>query len=222
MDDSVIGGQTTLIEEGRARLAHRTSVIVGGMLPFLDSLVEPVVCADTEWRIIYRNPVFAASWRLTRGATPLVRRVEGNTVAMELSDHSGATSIVSLDFTEITDGHGHPQVYLAKARCDEDVVGELRQAAAIITARVAALDDLGPMRVWDDELDEQVGRLSSREREIFDLILEGNRVSTVANTLFLSENTVRNYLKRIYQKVGVHSLGELRERMASKAFHPAS
>ncbi len=65
----------------------------------------------------------------------------------------------------------------------------------------------------------QTGRarppLSLREREILHLVLNGNRVSTIAAGLFLSENTVRNHLKRIYRKIGVNSLGELRESIQS-------
>jgi DNA-binding CsgD family transcriptional regulator len=53
--------------------------------------------------------------------------------------------------------------------------------------------------------------LSIREREIMQLILDGNRISTIASSLFLSENTVRNHLKRVYRKLGVGSIGELRE-----------
>jgi DNA-binding CsgD family transcriptional regulator len=58
--------------------------------------------------------------------------------------------------------------------------------------------------------------LSLREREIMQMILDGNRVSTIASRLFLSENTVRNHLKRVYRKLGVGSLGELRETMRSQ------
>ena len=39
--------------------------------------------------------------------------------------------------------------------------------------------------------------------------------ATTARALFLSEHTVRNYVKRSYCKLGVHSLGELRERIGS-------
>lgn len=55
------------------------------------------------------------------------------------------------------------------------------------------------------------GELSAREREVLALLLAGRRVSTTARELYLSEHTVRNHLKRIYRKLGVHSLGELRE-----------
>ena len=53
--------------------------------------------------------------------------------------------------------------------------------------------------------------LSRREQEVLHFVLDGKRVGTIAATLFLSENTVRNHLKRIYRKLGVGSLGELRE-----------
>jgi PAS domain S-box-containing protein len=53
--------------------------------------------------------------------------------------------------------------------------------------------------------------LSRREQEVLHNVLDGKRVGTIASELFLSENTVRNHLKRIYRKLGVASLGELRE-----------
>ncbi len=53
--------------------------------------------------------------------------------------------------------------------------------------------------------------LSRREQEVLRNVLDGKRVGTIACELFLSENTVRNHLKRIYRKFGVGSLGELRE-----------
>jgi PAS domain S-box-containing protein len=57
--------------------------------------------------------------------------------------------------------------------------------------------------------------LSRREQEVLHSVLDGNRIGTIAATLFLSENTVRNHLKRIYKKLGVRSLGELREHCSS-------
>jgi len=57
-----------------------------------------------------------------------------------------------------------------------------------------------------------LAELSPREAEILSHMLAGQRVSTTARELYLSEHTVRNHLKRIYRKLGVHSLGELRER----------
>lgn len=52
-------------------------------------------------------------------------------------------------------------------------------------------------------------RLSDREREVMELLARGNKVSTVAETLFVSENTVRSHNKRIYRKLDIHKRQEL-------------
>jgi DNA-binding NarL/FixJ family response regulator len=56
---------------------------------------------------------------------------------------------------------------------------------------------------------ETMRRLTPREREVFDLVVEGYRVSQVAKLLFRSHHTVRNHLKAIFQKLEVSSQEEL-------------
>lgn len=51
----------------------------------------------------------------------------------------------------------------------------------------------------------ELASLSSRELEIATRLLRGERVPTIARSLYLSPSTVRNHLSRIYRKVGVHS-----------------
>jgi PAS domain S-box-containing protein len=53
--------------------------------------------------------------------------------------------------------------------------------------------------------------LSDREREVLSHLMAGSRVATIAQTLFISPNTVRNHLKAIYRKVGASSQNELIE-----------
>ena len=53
--------------------------------------------------------------------------------------------------------------------------------------------------------------LSDREREVLSHLMAGSRVATIAETLFISPNTVRNHLKAIYRKVGASSQNELIE-----------
>lgn len=204
----------TTLHTGRERLDNRASLIVSGLVPFLDSLVEPVVCTDRECRIIYQNPVFSSAWKVPDGLPP-DHRVDDLLTVYQLPDHSGAESNVTLEMTSIPDVHGRPLAYLGRVRSDnDDVVTELRNAAAVIASRLASIDDRGTHAGWCEAVDKRVRTLSKREREIFDLIIDGNRVATVAGELYLSEHTVRNYLKRIYQKLDVHSLGELRECVA--------
>ncbi len=47
--------------------------------------------------------------------------------------------------------------------------------------------------------------LSERELEVLQLLADGNSVKMIASKLFLSQNTILTHLKRIYQKLEVHS-----------------
>ncbi len=51
--------------------------------------------------------------------------------------------------------------------------------------------------------------LSRRETDVFALIARGRSVPYTAQALVLSENTVRSHVRRIYNKLGVHSKQEL-------------
>jgi DNA-binding NarL/FixJ family response regulator len=60
---------------------------------------------------------------------------------------------------------------------------------------------------------EDLGRLSSREREVLEMLAAGRRVVDIAKTLFISNHTVRNHLKAIFRKLHVHSQSEIVRRM---------
>lgn len=59
----------------------------------------------------------------------------------------------------------------------------------------------------------QLGELTSRQWEILDRILRGERPSTIAKALYLSPSTVRNHLTLIFRKFGVHSQLELIQKL---------
>ncbi|MEQ1874388.1 MAG: EAL domain-containing protein [Ilumatobacteraceae bacterium] len=71
----------------------------------------------------------------------------------------------------------------------------------------------------DDTVLHDDDNLTGRQIEILRRMLGGQRVSEVADELFLSQSTVRNHLSAIYQRFGVHSqtqlLNLLRKRSAS-------
>ena len=46
--------------------------------------------------------------------------------------------------------------------------------------------------------------LSDREKEIAYLISEGLNNRQIANKLYISEGTVKNYISNIYDKTGIH------------------
>jgi DNA-binding CsgD family transcriptional regulator/PAS domain-containing protein len=72
--------------------------------------------------------------------------------------------------------------------------------------------DSGPFAERITRIDKS-DSLTSREHEILEQILRGLRVSTIAAKLFLSEHTVRNHLKSIHRKLGMHSTAEIREAL---------
>lgn len=45
--------------------------------------------------------------------------------------------------------------------------------------------------------------LTKREREIFELLIQNKSTCEIANTLFISEKTVRNHISNVMQKLGV-------------------
>jgi DNA-binding CsgD family transcriptional regulator len=51
--------------------------------------------------------------------------------------------------------------------------------------------------------------LSKREYEVLAELSDGRRVSSIAERLFISPHTVRNHLRNIFWKLGVHSQAEL-------------
>lgn len=55
----------------------------------------------------------------------------------------------------------------------------------------------------------QLEHLRPRERQILELLLAHRRVPAIAQALGISAHTVRNHLKNLYRRAGVHSQQEL-------------
>lgn len=66
----------------------------------------------------------------------------------------------------------------------------------------------GPARV-ELRADSPLRQLSARERQVLDLLGQGYRPRSIAETLHLSPDTVRNHLKAMFKKTGTHSQEEL-------------
>jgi two-component system, NarL family, nitrate/nitrite response regulator NarL len=54
-------------------------------------------------------------------------------------------------------------------------------------------------------------QVSNREKQVLGLLLQGRRAPEMATALQISPHTVRNHLKALYKKLGVHSQGALAE-----------
>jgi DNA-binding NarL/FixJ family response regulator len=126
-------------------------------------------------------------------------------------------------------------LHASQQRKKEPAAAEPSHAAR---ARVAALEQ-GMQRIADlvkelglvvpdsgqhrPEVEAILRQLSARERQIVELLLASRRVPGIAATLDISPHTVRNHLKAVFRKLGVHSqeaLLELLRRAAEERPHP--
>jgi DNA-binding NarL/FixJ family response regulator len=57
--------------------------------------------------------------------------------------------------------------------------------------------------------EDALGRLSSRERQVLQLLAEGHAVADIAVTLSLSPKTVETYRARMMEKLGIHDFASL-------------
>jgi DNA-binding NarL/FixJ family response regulator len=102
--------------------------------------------------------------------------------------------------------------YLLKDSLPEefiDVIEQLRAGGSPISPVIARqlLRRLRPAQPLEPDLSD-CRRLSARESEILGLIAKGFTFAELAKLLEISPHTVTTYVKKIYQKLAVHSRGE--------------
>jgi DNA-binding CsgD family transcriptional regulator len=97
------------------------------------------------------------------------------------------------------------------ASCLRDGEGRIGDTALVIEAAQAA--EIAPIVV-------QAYDLSPRERQITELIAQGAGTAAIAARLHLSTHTVRDYVKAVFEKVGVSSRGELVARLFAEHYAP--
>jgi DNA-binding CsgD family transcriptional regulator len=97
------------------------------------------------------------------------------------------------------------------ASCLRDANGELGNTALVIEPALAS--EIAPIIT-------QAYELSAREEQITQLIARGLSTADIARRLFLSAHTVRDYVKAIFEKVGVSSRGELVAKLFAEHYAP--
>jgi DNA-binding CsgD family transcriptional regulator len=97
------------------------------------------------------------------------------------------------------------------ASCLRDTDGELGNTAVVIEPAKAS--EIAPIIT-------QAYRLSTREQQITQLVAQGLATADIADRLYLSTHTVRDYIKAIFEKVGVSSRGELVATLFAEHYAP--
>ena len=92
--------------------------------------------------------------------------------------------------------------FLTKPVASEDLFRAIEQAFAHHRTLRDLTDKLDSVRA-------RVGRLTPREREVFELVIRGNINKQVARALGCTERTIKAHRHRVMEKMQVKSLAEL-------------
>ena len=104
--------------------------------------------------------------------------------------------------------------YLLKDSADVDLiqaVSAISEGKSFFSPAIARLmlDDYVKQRSGEPGITDRYETLSDREREVFQLVAEGNTNKDIAALLFISPSTVETHRARIMEKLDVHSAAEI-------------
>lgn len=139
-------------------------------------------------------------------ATRQIRETCPSVKIIVLSMHSSSEHI----FQALKAGaHG----YLLKESAGMEVINSIR---AVTSGKRYLSEKIGEQMIdeyiFNREIAETgspLSKLSTREREILQLVAEGKSSADIAQTLFISPKTVETYRSRLMQKLGINDLPSL-------------
>ena len=117
---------------------------------------------------------------------------------------------------------GPELVKAAKEMGVAGVVLKTRSADALVESleRIARGEMVGLDGEGDDAAQGRSAQLSERESEVLALIAKGFTNAEIADELYLSIETVKTYVKRLYSKLSVHNRVQAAVAAASHHFTP--
>lgn len=106
---------------------------------------------------------------------------------------------------------------------NEPIPAVLEAIRAVSRGQTYLAPGIDPIRLKQlSEVEDPLKLLSNREREIFDLLVQGNANVDVAKELFISVKTVETHRAAINRKLQVHSGAELMRFAATRGLIPPS
>jgi DNA-binding NarL/FixJ family response regulator len=98
--------------------------------------------------------------------------------------------------------------YLLKESAGEKVVDAIRELSVgnrYLSSKITDMMIDGILMEDDDPL----SKLSKREREVLQMVVEGKKVASIAETLSLSPKTIETYRARVMHKLEINDMVEL-------------
>jgi len=100
--------------------------------------------------------------------------------------------------------------YVVKISAGKEVIDAIRVAhkgERYLSKQLS--DSLIDLIVQKSTMDDPLERLSSRERQVLQMLVEGSAIPAIASTLSLSPKTVETYRARMMEKLGIHDFSTL-------------
>jgi DNA-binding NarL/FixJ family response regulator len=195
-----IADDSLLLREGVARLLREAG---------MDVVAE---CGDADELLLHirSHPIDVAILDIR---LPPTHSDEGLRAALEIrSAHPGVGVLVLSQYVELglamklladsADGAG----YLLKDRISD--VGEFVAAVRRVAAGGSAIDPIIVSTLLSRRRDEDpLEQLTPREREVLDLMAQGNSNQGIADKLVITLRAVEKYVSSIFTKLGLPSTG---------------
>jgi DNA-binding NarL/FixJ family response regulator/class 3 adenylate cyclase len=203
---AVIAEDSALLREGLARLLAEADIDVVGQARNADELLLKVRSYHPDVAIVdIRMPPTQTDEGIR--AAREIRAKYPETGVLVLSQHVAHTYAVEL-LDESAEGLG----YLLKDRVSD--VGEFIGAVRRIAEGGSALDPLVVAElVGRTRRDDPVRRLSSREREVLELMAEGRSNQAIGQRLFITPRAVEKHVTNIFSKLGLPAAPEDHRRV---------
>jgi len=102
--------------------------------------------------------------------------------------------------------------YLLKDCAADELIGAIRSVAAngsYLSSKITGIIIKECIKRGPDQSPAVTAQLSSREREVLQLLAEGKNTKEIAFTLDISGKTVETHRKQIMKKLNLHSIAEL-------------
>ena len=203
---AVIADDSALLREGLARLLSEADIDVVGQAGNADELLLKVRSYHPDVAIVdIRMPPTQTDEGIR--AAREIRAKHPGTGVLVLSQHVAHTYAVEL-LGDSAEGLG----YLLKDRVAD--VEEFTAAVRRVADGGSALDPLVVAElVGRDRGDDQVERLSPREREVLELMAEGRSNHAIGERLFISPRAVEKHVTNIFTKLRLPAAPEDHRRV---------
>lgn len=165
---------------------HRTSLLEHT----LDRIPQPVILTDLDSRVLFRNRAARnlPSVGPRRSRDPIAESI---TEAMEMFRTRGKR----VHTCSVRESETGEHLITKSFRLPEP------QDGAVTLVFNSSGERVNKLPAWNV--------LSRREQEIAELVSQGLSTKQIAEQAFISENTVKQHLKRIFAKIDVHNRAEL-------------